>query len=104
MKYTDRGDEDEAFWVHSLDQEICVYVRVTLCRPEKWCFSLSLLFPLYQGNTLSLPNVVNYPHCFITACKSLWRLGIIAGTLDSKTQTYSTNIIFLQHFWKIQEG
>ena len=35
MRYTERGDRDEAFWVRSFDQEICVYVRVTVCGPEK---------------------------------------------------------------------
>ena len=29
------------FWVHSFDQEICTYVRITLCTPEKRRF-----FPL----------------------------------------------------------
>ena len=44
--------------------------------------SLSLLSPLYQGNTLSLTNVVTYPHCFLTAYKSLLRLPVLTGTWD----------------------
>ena len=35
MKYTERGDRDGTLWVHSFDQEICVYVRITVCTPEK---------------------------------------------------------------------
>ena len=34
--------------------------------------------------SLSLANVVIYPHCFLTAYKSLWRLPDLAGTSDSK--------------------
>ena len=31
---------------------------------KNYDFSIPLLLPLYQGSTLSLPNVVTYPHCF----------------------------------------
>ena len=34
-KHTDEGDRDATLWVHSFDQEISVYVRVTVCTPEK---------------------------------------------------------------------
>ena len=30
-------------------------------------FPISFLSPLYQGSTPSLPNVVTYPLCFLTA-------------------------------------
>ena len=36
-------------WEHSFDQEICVYVSVTLCTPG---FPISFPSPLYQDNTL----------------------------------------------------
>ena len=29
------GDKDVACWVHSFDQEICVYVRINVCIREK---------------------------------------------------------------------
>ena len=67
-------------WVHSFDQEICVYVRVTVCTLKNDVFSLSLLSPLYQG------NVVTYPHCFLTACDvcAFW-----LGCQIQKTQTHT---------------
>ena len=71
MRYTERGDRDEAFWVRSFDQDH-VYMSVLLCVDLKNnVFSISLPSPLYQGNTLSLTYVVNYPHCFPTAYKTL---------------------------------
>ena len=49
-----------------------VYLSVLLCvHIKKEVFSLSLLYLLYQGNTLSLTNVITYPHCFLTTYKSL---------------------------------
>ena len=41
-------------------------------------------FPFPKVTTLSLPNVVTSLVGFVTACKSLWRLRVIAGTSDSK--------------------
>ena len=35
MKYTERGEIDGTLWVHSFNQEICVYVHVTVYTPEK---------------------------------------------------------------------
>ena len=46
-------------------------------------FSISFPFPLYQGNTLSLTNVVTSLVDFLTACKRLWCLCIVAGKSDS---------------------
>ena len=43
-------------------------------------------FPLCQGNTLSPPNCFTKLVDFLTACKKLWRLRFLAGTLDSKNQ------------------
>ena len=37
-------------------------------------FSISLPSPFHQDNTLSLTNAATYPHCFLTAYKSLWHL------------------------------
>ena len=45
-------------------------------------FSLSLYLHLYQGSTLSLTNVVTYPHCFLTAYKMTSRPSILAETSD----------------------
>ena len=54
-------------------------------------FPISLPFPLYTGNnTLSLPNVITSIVNFVTACKRLRRLHVLAGTSDSKTQNYTT--------------
>ena len=39
---------------------------------------------LYQGSTLSLTNVVTYPHCFLTAYKMTSRSSVLAGMSDSK--------------------
>ena len=54
-------------------------------------FSISL--PLYQGNTLSLPNVITSLVDFVTSYKLLWRLCVSAGTSDSKNPKlyYYTN-------------
>ena len=60
------------------------YMSVSHCVPKNDLFPISLLSTLYQDNTLSLTNVVTYPHCFLTAYKSLWRLPVLAGTSDSK--------------------
>ena len=64
-----------------LIQRANVYVCVTVCvcvRLKNYVFSLSLLSPLNQGNTLSLTNDFTYPHCFLTEYKSLWRVCILA--------------------------
>ena len=37
---------------------------------------------LYQGNTLSLTNVVTYPHFFLTAYKRLLSMTVLAGMSD----------------------
>ena len=38
-------------------------------------------FILYK---VSLPNIVTYPHCFLTANKRPWYLPVLAGMSDSK--------------------
>ena len=45
-------------------------------------FSISLPFPLFQGNTLSLPNFDSSLVNFVTAYKRLWYLCVSAGTSD----------------------
>ena len=40
--------------------------------------------PLYQGNTLSPPNCFTLLVYFLTACKRLWCLRVLAGISDSK--------------------
>ena len=45
-------------------------------------FSISLSFPLYQGNTLSLPNVVTFLFDFLTAYKRFWHLCSLAEASD----------------------
>ena len=52
---------------------------------KKDVFSISLYIHLYQGSTLSLPNAVTYPHCFLTAYKMTSCPSMLAGVLDSKT-------------------
>ena len=57
---------------------------VLLCVHQKNdVFSISLSFPLSQGNTLSLPNVTSLVD-FLTACKKLWLLCFVSLALDSK--------------------
>ena len=57
---------------------IFLYLSVLLCvHLKNDVFPISP--PLYQGNTLSLTNVVTYPHCFLTAYKRLWRWCVLAG-------------------------
>ena len=49
-----------------------VYMSVLLCvHLKNDVFSLSLPSLFYQGNTLSLTNVITYPHYFLTPYKSL---------------------------------
>ena len=52
--------------------------------------SISFSSPLCQGSTLSLTNIITYPHCFLTAYKRLRRLTVLTGTLDSKNQLLTT--------------
>ena len=57
-------------------------------------FSISLPFPLYQGNTLSVPNVVTSLVDFLTTYKRLWCLCVLAGASDSKNpKLYYYNIL-----------
>ena len=47
----------------------------------------------YKGEGREMGNTaVNYPHCFLTAYKTQWRLCVLARTSDSKTQTHTTPI------------
>ena len=64
-------------------------------------FSFSLPSPLYQGNTLSHINVVSYPHWFLTAYKSLWRLPLLAGTLDPKNPDLYYSCETGPLFWRV---
>ena len=61
-------------------------------------FPISLLFPLYQGNTLALPNNITSLVDFLTTCKSLWRLCGFAGMSDSK------NPKLYHHTWRLLIG
>ena len=72
---------------------ICLYYSVYAWKSN--VFSISLPSPLYQVNTLSLTNVITYPHWFLTAYKNLWHLPAIAGTSVSNTQTYTTPVLFI---------
>ena len=47
-------------------------------------YPISFPSPLYQGNTLSLLNLFTILVNFLTACKSLRRLRVLAGTSDLK--------------------
>ena len=76
---------------------ICLYYSVYAWKSN--VFSISLPSPLYQVNTLSLNNVITYPHWFLTAYKNLWHLPALAGTSVSNTQTYTTPVLFI---WKYQ--
>ena len=51
---------------------------------KNYIFPNSLPSPLHQGNTLSVSNAFASLVDFLTACKKLWRLCILAGTSDSK--------------------
>ena len=53
--------------------------------------------PLYQGNTLSLPNVITSLVNFLTACKSLC-LCVVAESLDSKNPNY-TSLCSKKFYW-----
>ena len=67
------------------ESDIPVYMSLLLyVHLQNDVFPILFLSPLYWGNTLSLTNVITYPHCFLTACKKLWRLWVSAGTLESK--------------------
>ena len=55
-------------------------------------FTISFPFPLYQGSTISLSNWFTLLVDFIIACKRLWCLLVLAGSWDSKTQTYTTEV------------
>ena len=59
-------------------------------------------YTLYQGNTLSLTNVVTFPHCFRTAYKKPWHLPLLAGKSDSKNPDlyYSDVSIIKIYEWK----
>ena len=62
------------------------------------------LFPfslIPRQPSLSLINVVTYPHCFLTAYKRLWRLPVLAGTSDSKNQdSYYCMCIFTLYLFR----
>ena len=64
---------DVAWWV------------VLIRRLKIHVFPILLPFPLYQGNTLALTNVVNSLVNFITAYKRMWHLCVVAGMSDSKS-------------------
>ena len=91
------GDRDDTFWVHSFDQEICAYVCITLCTPEKGRFSPSLCLLLQQGNTpfsLFLLSIlsVSLLHSSVTSRPSyLARKG--EELWIKKTQTFTTVIV-----------
>ena len=81
---TERGDRDDPVWVRSFDQEICVYVRVTLCTPEKWrifhLFPLSLI-PRYHP----LSQQCRYlSSLFLNCIQKIWCLPVLAGMSDPK--------------------
>ena len=60
-------------------------------------FPIFLPSPLYQGNTLSLANAFTNLVYFLTACKGLWRLCVVAGTWDSKNpELYYELLIFFR--------
>ena len=61
---------------------LCEYVWVTLCTPEKGCFSFSLYLHSHQGSTPSLPNIFTYPHYFLTAYKMTSQPSVLAGASD----------------------
>ena len=61
------------------NMSVLLYVHL-----KNYVFPISLPFPLHQGNTLSLPNVVTSLVNFLTAYKRFWRLCGLAGTSDSK--------------------
>ena len=64
-------------------------------------FSISLPFPLYQVNTLSLPNVFTSLVNFLTACKKLWRPCVVAGASDSNnSKLYSILLTHRLFIWQ----
>ena len=61
---------------------------------QSWFYNVFPIgIPLYQGNTLSLSNCFTLIVDSLTTCKMLLRLGILAGTSDLKTQTYTTETL-----------
>ena len=53
-----------------------------------YIFPISFTFPLYQGNTISLPNCFTLLVDFRTEYRRLWHLPILAGMLYKKTDFY----------------
>ena len=59
--------------------DLCILLYVHLKNDD---LSTSLLLPLNQVITLSLPKVVTYPHCFLTAYILTSCASVLAGVLD----------------------
>ena len=65
-------------------KSMLLYVRL-----KNDVFLISFPSPLYRGNTLSLTNVVTYPHCFLVAYKRLWMFACLGWNVGfKKTQIY----------------
>ena len=66
----------ETFWVHSFDQGICTYVRVTLCTPEKgrlfpFPFFSKLHWKVAPPSLILLPILfVSLQHSALMSCPS----------------------------------
>ena len=66
------------------DQEICVYVHITVCTQQEWCFFLLFLSTLYQCTSISLTIAFVSLIYFQIARKMMSHPSVVAGMQDSK--------------------
>ena len=59
----------------------CLGFRIYV-HQKRYAFSPSLYLCSHQGNALSLPNLVTYPLCFLTAYKMKSRPRVVALAQD----------------------